>query len=315
MLTPTSVFLVPGFFGFAAIGEMRYFAHVRPALTQLLAERGVEAQVHEVATRPTASLRHRVELLAHEIVQRAPNRRVWVVGHSAGGLDGRILAGEAVDLGRAQTTLKHAQSQLEAVVTIASPHRGTPLASSFVGLSGQRALGILSASAVAVLRRGRLPLKATVDVLRVLRGLDAGKNVDGALLDQILDDVLRDLPAARRDEIAKFLQDVHLTQGLLPQLTPEAMDLVQLGVHSVASVRGASVLARASRPRVGTCGIWASTPPAKPCTPCSPGSTATPRAPVCSWRSCQRHMGLVSTASMGATTTGLSPPRPRPGER
>lgn len=248
----TSIFLVPGFFGFAAIGDMRYFAHVRPILARLMADRGEEVDIHEVATRPTASLRHRVELLAQEIVGRAPGRRVWVIGHSAGGIDGRLLGCDGLHLGRSQSVFERAQAQLDAVVTIATPHRGTPLATTFVGVSGQRALSALSALAVAVLRRGRLPVKAAVEVLRLLRGLDSGKNIDGALLDHVLNDVLRGLPIDRRDEIARFLQDVRHSQGLLPQLTPEAMDLIDLGYQMRPGVRGGSVMVMARPPRLGT---------------------------------------------------------------
>ena len=40
------VFLIPGFFGFANLGEFRYFEHVRVALGDALGRRDVQATIH-----------------------------------------------------------------------------------------------------------------------------------------------------------------------------------------------------------------------------------------------------------------------------
>ena len=49
------VLLVPGFFGFATLGEFAYFAHVRDFLAEALPAAGVNGEVEVVRTIPTAS--------------------------------------------------------------------------------------------------------------------------------------------------------------------------------------------------------------------------------------------------------------------
>ena len=50
-----NVYLVPGFFGFANLGDLKYFAHVHDVLQANFASLGIEANVHHVRTWPTAS--------------------------------------------------------------------------------------------------------------------------------------------------------------------------------------------------------------------------------------------------------------------
>ena len=87
------ILLVPGFFGFATLGEFAYFAHVRDYLAEILPARGVEGEVEVVHTNPTASLDRRAALLAEtaaKLLERSPGR-LCLVGHSSGGLDARLL--------------------------------------------------------------------------------------------------------------------------------------------------------------------------------------------------------------------------------
>ena len=57
------VVLVPGFFGFESLGELRYFAGVSELLRARLEARGRKAEVLELASLPTASIRHRAALV------------------------------------------------------------------------------------------------------------------------------------------------------------------------------------------------------------------------------------------------------------
>ena len=53
------LYLVPGFFGFTNLGELRYFAHVLDFLRARSRALGVRAEIHVVRTHPTASLPQR----------------------------------------------------------------------------------------------------------------------------------------------------------------------------------------------------------------------------------------------------------------
>lgn len=53
------LFLVPGFFGFANLGDLAYFGHVRAELIRALAALAVDARVQVVGVPPTASLLRR----------------------------------------------------------------------------------------------------------------------------------------------------------------------------------------------------------------------------------------------------------------
>src|SRR3954451_11008835 len=87
------VYLVPGFFGFANLGELRYFAHVREFLRAACDRLAVPVVIHHVATHPTASLRRRALRVLDVVAGTVPPRgaNVHLVGHSSGWLDVRLL--------------------------------------------------------------------------------------------------------------------------------------------------------------------------------------------------------------------------------
>src|SRR5574337_1163302 len=87
------VVLIPGFFGFANLGDFTYFGHVRDFLAEAWPGLGLDGEVRAVRTEPTASLPRRAALLAEAIsalLDDSPGE-VAVVGHSSGGLDARLL--------------------------------------------------------------------------------------------------------------------------------------------------------------------------------------------------------------------------------
>jgi hypothetical protein len=49
-------------------------------------------------------------------------------------------------------------ARVRTLVTVATPHRGTPVASFFTGLLGQRLLQALSLTTIHLLRFGQLPI-------------------------------------------------------------------------------------------------------------------------------------------------------------
>ena len=240
-----TVFLVPGFFGFANLGRVRYFGHVRGALRKALERRGLSLEVHCVRTHPTASLRVRTARLADTIEELAPaGEPVDLIGHSTGGLDARLLASGWLD-GRAE-----AARRVRTVVSVAAPHRGTPLASLFSDVSGRRLLKLLSLATIHVTRVGPLPLRLAGRMLAASRTVEAGRKLTGALAQQLFDEVLSDFDEQRQAEIAGFFEEVGEDQALLTQLTPEALELITNSLVEPRHARFGSVVAGSRRPEL-----------------------------------------------------------------
>lgn len=244
------VFLVPGFFGFTYLGDVKYWTHVRAVLGRELAERGVQAGIHYVDSPPTASLKARTAHLAQRIGevrggggqdggdQGADDRGgVHLIGHSSGGLDARLLS----------TSADAERLALRSVVTVATPHHGTPLAGLFASMGGQQLLRLLSMATVAVLRGGRLPLSLAARVSRaVLRPGDS-------VIDQITTQILGEFSTERRDTLANFFDEVRRDTALLGQITPEAMEVLHASLPNPApGIRYGCVVTRARHPRLRT---------------------------------------------------------------
>ncbi len=214
------VFLIPGFFGFTELGAFEYWGHVRTLLLELGIEHGVDVVVTAVGSHPTSSLLVRAERLAEVIREKAAEDAVIdLVGHSSGGLDARLLVAPGVELGGA---VEDVASRVRSVITIATPHRGTPLASFFSKLSGPRLLG----AAARILGRTLGFRRARAE----------------------------DLPPDARAQLSRFLGEVGKDQALVAQLTPESMALFNATARDRASVRYASVLAKVPGSRLGVRG-------------------------------------------------------------
>jgi len=81
------IFLVPGFLGFAHLGQITYFGHVRRFLGERLAAAEVEPHIHIVRTSPTASLPMRAARVAEVIHATTPRggAAVHLIGTRAAG--------------------------------------------------------------------------------------------------------------------------------------------------------------------------------------------------------------------------------------
>jgi triacylglycerol lipase len=122
------------------------------------------------------------------------------------------------------------------VTTVNTPHYGTPLASFFATVSGQRLLYVLSALTVVALKLGAPPLAATSALVAAIGRLQLGVfEVD--LVDRFVDSVVRVLDEASSRELRAWLKLVRDDQGSIVQLTPEAMDLFQAAVEDRPGVR------------------------------------------------------------------------------
>jgi triacylglycerol lipase len=106
------IVLVHGFSGFASVGPLHYFHGVPEALRA----DGHDVWVAEVDPFNSSEKRG-AELIAfvQRVLSESAAERVILLGHSQGGIDARFAAAALPD-------------RIAAVVTIASPHRGCPVA-------------------------------------------------------------------------------------------------------------------------------------------------------------------------------------------
>ncbi|MBW2527259.1 MAG: triacylglycerol lipase [Deltaproteobacteria bacterium] len=245
------VYLVPGFFGFANLGDFHYFGHLRDLLEDKLRVAGIESQIERVHTHPTSSIRKRARRLLETIAATAGkgDAPIHLIGHSTGGLDARLLAAPHVDLGEGIDAEPIAR-RIRSVVTVASPHRGAPLAAFFASMLGQRLLQLLTLATVYGLRFGHPPLSFLLKLAAVLTRIDDVTGWRNTLVDQLFDQLLGEFTEDRRQEVEGFLSEVSNDQALLMQLTPDAMDLFNAGVTNRAGVRYGAVVTRSPSPAV-----------------------------------------------------------------
>jgi triacylglycerol lipase len=248
------VFLIPGFFGFANFGDIKYFMHVREVLGLAFENRGERAEIHYVLTLPTASLPQRASAIADALaaVPHVEGDRVHLIGHSTGGLDARLFCSPGVTLSCEHDVDALAQ-RVDSVVSVATPHYGTPLASLFASLSGQRLLWVLSLLTMHGIRLGTMPLPALVALagsLPRLGQLNYGR-LQGpimTILDQVYRQLLRDFDETRRTEINEFFVAASSDQNLIPQLGVESMQIFNAATTLRASTRYGCVVTQARPP-------------------------------------------------------------------
>jgi hypothetical protein len=245
------VVLVPGFFGFANLGDLAYFGHVHAYLGTTYAARGWEPVLHVVRTPPTASLPKRaarvVEVIASEAADDAP---IHLVGHSSGGLDCRLLLAPGVVLPTPHD-VEPIAARVTGLVSVSAPHRGTPAAAFFTSRMGGQLLDLLSLGTMHALRLGRSPLKLLLALGTAYARLDDFA-FNSRLLDQLFRDLLEDFTPERRETITRFLREMRDDHGLLTQLTPEAMETFNATTRERPGVRVGSVATRATPPRLET---------------------------------------------------------------
>jgi triacylglycerol lipase len=247
------VYLVPGFFGFANLGELTYFGHVRRLLLAAGARAGRTLAVHAVRAPPTGSLPARAARLAETIAATSGPRDgpVHLVGHSSGGLDVRLMLSPGVSL-PTSVDVERVAARVTTAVTVATPHAGTPLAWFFTGVVGRQVLEILSLSTIYVLRFGRLPLTALLRLGAAFARVDRHLGVNSAILDQLFGQLLGDFSVGRRHAILRLFEQVHHDQALVAQLAPEAMEVFNAATRPRPDVRCGCVVTRARPPGFGS---------------------------------------------------------------
>jgi pimeloyl-ACP methyl ester carboxylesterase len=243
------IYLIPGFFGFANLGGITYFHHVRQILTDSLCERDVEPIITYIYTSPTGSIRDRASRLHEQIARTAtdPDAPIHLIGHSTGGLDARLLTSPGALLlrgGDAEAVARRVKS----VVSIATPHMGTPVAQFFNGLFGQNLLYLLSLLTIYGVQFGKMPLKALFKLIGILSKLDDYVGQYNNVLDQFYHNLFADFDDNHVRAITDFLELVRQDQDLLGQLTPGGMDLFNAVTKNRDTVRYGCVVTQGRRP-------------------------------------------------------------------
>jgi hypothetical protein len=250
-MAPSTILLSPGFFGFRNIGAYAYFGHLDAGIARRFDDAGREASVHVADVLPTASIRRRASRLAQAVVEHAGgDGPIHLLGHSTGGLDARLVASPSVDLSGERKPLDFA-TRVRSVTTMSSPHYGTPLASFFATLAGQRLLGALSALTVTVLKLGSPPLALTSALVAAFAALDRAVGLRLRVVEGLTERAIDLLDSASGSELRALLRAVHEDQGAVLQLTPEAMDLFQAGVEDRPGVSYQCVMSYAPAPGLG----------------------------------------------------------------
>ncbi len=232
------IYLSPGMFGFGRLASYDYFTHLDRGLSNRFRAAGEAVETYVVDVPPTASLRRRAARLSELVARSCVNDvdavgPIHFVGHSTGGLDARLVVSPSSRV-RADANERPWATRVRSVTTINAPHFGTPLASFFTTLSGQRMLYALSALTVIGLSLGSPPLAAASALGVAIARLD--RVIGTELLDRSTDALLRVLDDARSREVREFLRAIEQDQGAVIQLTPEAMDLFVAGVEDRPSV-------------------------------------------------------------------------------
>jgi hypothetical protein len=218
-------------FGFARLASFEYFEHVVRAFEERFRLHGKPLEVHVVEVHPTASVRRRAAKLARMVLATSAGDSgpIHLVGHSTGGLDARLVASPSVYLGEPDLHPIPWAPRLCSLTTINTPHYGTPVASFFATVSGQRLLYALSALTVVALKLGAPPLAATSALVAAIGRLQV-EVFEVELVDRFVDSVVHVLDEAGSRELRAWLKLVRDDQGSIVQLMPEAMDLFEAAV-------------------------------------------------------------------------------------
>jgi pimeloyl-ACP methyl ester carboxylesterase len=243
------VVLIPGFFGFEALGDLRYFAGVAAALEKALQERGAPAKVWELPTLPTASIRVRAASVLDRVgaIAERSDGPIHLVGHSTGGLDARLALAPTASLPSDQPQ-KPIFERVQTLVTVSTPHLGTPLASFFASAAGKPLLRVFALAMAALLQERRLPLKVPLTLGRILARADDLLGLRNTTIDELYGGLLSDFGPEQRREVAELLEQIASDQSLIFQLTPAAVDLLNSATADPEGVRYGSVVTRAGRP-------------------------------------------------------------------
>ncbi len=242
------VYFVPGMFGFGQLAGYDYFHHVRRELEKHYDRHDTPVTFVDVPAPPTSSLRERARILCTTIAHTAGTEGpIHIVGHSTGGLDARLVLSPGSNLKLPKELLAF-KGRVRSLVTLNTPHYGTPLAGYFATVSGARLLYALSLLTVVSLKLGEPSLAIFSRLLAGIGGIDSLFGGDMRLFSRVTDTILRFVDRERRGEITDYLSKVLVDQGAILQISPEAMDMFNAAVTNAEHVRYGSIAAAAPKP-------------------------------------------------------------------
>jgi len=236
-------------FGFGKLAGYDYFAHLERALAVRFGEAGVPLHMEVVQTPPTASIALRAQVLAEQVARTANDQDgpIYLLGHSTGGLDARLLVSPGTQLPLRDEALAW-RSRVRGVVCMNTPHYGTPLAGYFTTVAGTRMLYALSLLTVTSLSLGKLPLTAFAGLVAGVGAIDDKLGIDIHLLDQLTEYTLRFVGERGRGEMHDYLEHVRNDQGGIVHLMPEVMELFNAAVSDHPDVRYGCIATAAPAP-------------------------------------------------------------------
>ncbi|MGB5682266.1 MAG: hypothetical protein WBM47_10495 [Polyangiales bacterium] len=236
--TTHHIVLIPGMFGFSRLAGYDYFVHITKALGDRMRTAGEPCEILVVSAPPTGSIRRRAQVVIDTIEEHCAKGEgpIHLIGHSTGGLDARLLTSPSVTL-----DVPSWIERVRTVVTLNTPHQGTPVAHFFSTLSGTRLLYALSLFTFATLRFGGPSLTVFSSWVAFLGRLDDAFGVNIKLLDRSVQLVLRFIEKEGQIEVGEWLDGIRHDQGGVIQLTPESMDMFNASVEDSSAVRYGSV--------------------------------------------------------------------------
>jgi pimeloyl-ACP methyl ester carboxylesterase len=244
----TQVYLIPGFMGFRAFGDLSYFRRVPALLAELLAERGIpDAVIRECPTFPAGSIARRAQRALSYMADSGGDKgdSIHIIGHSTGGLDARLLAAPGVRL-IPGTIEEDIGARIRSVITISTPHYGAPLADVLLALPFRRSLeyvGWLGTS-----KKGRLLALALSRVLQLVARSDDWMGRTNTSLDSMVSKVLKRITLHAKDPVWEFLSEMGQDQGAVIQLTMVSLHLFNAAVADRPGTRYSCVITVAPPP-------------------------------------------------------------------
>jgi triacylglycerol esterase/lipase EstA (alpha/beta hydrolase family) len=243
------IYLVPGFFGFTSIGSLNYFNGVATTLDRFLRQRGDDWRIIECETQPTGSIRNRADRLLSTVIEHGGLEadELHFVGHSTGGLDIRLLVTPGVRL-RPGDVEDELGRRTRNIITVSTPHFGTPLANFFTSLQGRNLLQLLAVLATS--DQGRYSIFVAAQATSILARIDDRLGRRETFLDYVASRLLEQVTPRTDDPFWDFLRDISADQGAIIQLTPEGMNLYNAAVTDRDGVRYSAVVSAAPSPRL-----------------------------------------------------------------
>jgi len=244
------VYLIPGLFGFGTLAGYDYFTHFETAIGARYADARIPLRLVVVPSLPTSSITDRAAELARCVVSTASADEgpIHLIGHSSGGLDARLLLSPSRRALFGSNELDWSR-RVRTLVSINTPHYGTPLAAYFSTVSGTRLLYALSLLTVTTLSLGRAPFAGLAGAVSAVRAIDGKLGLDIRLVDELTESLLRFIGDRGQRELREFLTHIHRDQSGVVQLMPEVTELFNATTRDEPNVRYGFVATSAPPPR------------------------------------------------------------------